>query len=157
MLGKYIFHALMRGAVLSNRIEVAIHEAGHSVIARVLGLKAGGATIRDGNASSYFEDDGSINNVIAIVAGRAATQVILGRADDFGCSIDDDQAMTLLLADGLRSPWYARYMRKYLLDDTRLLIRQHRRAVEAVARALLAKETLTASEIDQLMEASIPS
>jgi hypothetical protein len=58
--------------------------------------------------------------------------------------------MRLLLADGLRSPWRARYMRKYLLDDTRLLIRAHRGAVEAVAHALLERETLSGSEIDRI-------
>jgi hypothetical protein len=93
-------------------------------------------------------------SVQVALAGRAATEVLLGSADDYGCSSDDGHAMRLLLADGLRSPWRARYMRKYLLDDTRLLIRAHRRAVEAVANALLEHETLSGAEIDQLMERS---
>jgi ATP-dependent Zn protease len=136
-------------------LEIAIHEAGHSVIARVFGLKAGRATLCDfdGGARAYFSDGEGVLSVMAILGGRAATQVILGCADDHGCSFDDAKAMRLLLADGLRSSWRARYMFKELLDDTRLLIlgHRHRRAVEAVADALLAKETLSGAEIDQLM------
>ena len=37
------------------------------------------------------------------------------------------------------------------LADARALIAKHRRAVEAVADALLERETLSAAEIDQLM------
>jgi hypothetical protein len=44
-----------------------------------------------------------------------------------------------------------------MLADARELIRRHRVAVERVAHALLDRGTLTASEIDRLMEASIPS
>jgi hypothetical protein len=123
------------------------------VIARVLGLKTGRATICDfdGVARSYFEDDGSIDNVLAVLAGRAAAEVILGRADDCGCSVDDDQALALLMAPGFREPWYAKRVRQQCLDQARDLIRKHRRAVEAVANALLERETLTAGEIDRLM------
>jgi hypothetical protein len=134
-------------------LEVAIHEAGHSVIARVVGLKAGPATIRDGNAGSYFKDDGSIDNVLAVLAGRAATLEILGRADDYGCSIDDAQAMTLLTTSRFieREPWYAKRVRQQCLDQARALIRKHRAAVEAVADALLQRETLSGAEIDRMM------
>jgi hypothetical protein len=135
----------------AHRIEVAVHEAGHSVISRVVRLPSGYTTIRDGNPRSWCLDDGDLRSILTCLAGRAATQVILGCADDHGCSIDDAKALRLLLADGLRSPWRARYMRNYLLDDSRLLIRQHRRAVEAVADALLERGTLSGAEIDQMM------
>jgi ATP-dependent Zn protease len=132
-------------------LEVAFHEAGHSVIARVLGLRSGRATLcdHDGVARAYFADDGSVDNVLAVLAGRAATEVILGYASDYGCSIDDDQALALLKAHG-REPWYAKIVQRQCLDDARALIRRHRGAVERVADALLAKETLTAREIDAL-------
>jgi ATP-dependent Zn protease len=135
------------------RLEIAVHEAGHSVVARPLGVRSGRATMcdHDGVARAYFSDREGVMSVMAILAGRAATQVILGCADDHGCSIDAAKALRLLLADGFRSSWYARYVRNYLLDDTRLLIREHRSAVEAVANALLERETLTAGEIDRLM------
>ena len=146
----------MAFARLGRRIltEVAVHEAGHSVIARVLGLPAGTATLcdHDGVARSYFRDDGSIANVLAVLAGRAASMELLGRACDYGCSIDDAFALRLLEAQG-REPWYAKIVRRQVLADTRALIRRHRAAVERVARALLERETLTAAEIDKLMTA----
>jgi ATP-dependent Zn protease len=135
-------------------LEIALHESGHSVIARALGLKCGRATMcdHDGVARAYFKTSGhGINGVIALLAGRAATEVILGFASDHGCSVDDAEAMELLIADGIRVPWYARRVRQQCLDQARELIRQHRPAVEAVANALLERETLSGAEIDQLM------
>jgi hypothetical protein len=67
--------------------------------------------------------------------------------------LDDAKAMTLLTTNRFaeREPWYAKRVRQQCLDQARGLIRKHRAAVEAVANALLAKETLTAGEIDQMM------
>jgi hypothetical protein len=89
--------------------------------------------------------------VLAVLAGRAATEVILGHASDHGCSTHDDHAMRLLMADGFREPWYAKIVRGKCLAQARDLIRRHRGAVEAVANALLEPETLSGAEIDQLM------
>jgi ATP-dependent Zn protease len=136
------------------RLEVALHESGHSVVARALGVRSGRATLcdHDGVARSYFSDDEGIASVMAILAGRAATLEILGRADDEGCSLDDAQALRLIEADGFRERFFAFDVRpQALLAHARELVRQHRRAVEAVANALLAKETLSAAEINQLM------
>jgi ATP-dependent Zn protease len=91
-------------------------------------------------------DDGSNASIITVLAGRAATEVILGRADSFGCAGDDALAKRMLAAKG-----YVGFGMATKLYDARLLIRAHRRCVEAVANALLAKETLSAAEIDQLM------
>jgi ATP-dependent Zn protease len=128
-------------------LEVAVHEAGHSVIARVVGLRSGRATLsdHDGVARAYFADDGSLNNVVAVLAGRAATEVILGRASDYDCSIDDDIAKRMLAAKG-----FVGFGMRTKLYDARALIRQHRAAVERVARALLVRGTLSGDEIDAL-------
>jgi hypothetical protein len=60
-----------------------VHEAGHSVLARVLGLRAGRATIRDsdGRAKSYFSPGDSIDGVLAALAGRAATEELPTNSD----------------------------------------------------------------------------
>jgi hypothetical protein len=139
-------NAKMRRRLL---LEVAIHESGHSVIARVLGLKADRATLCDfdGVARSYFED-----NVIAVLAGRAASLELLGYASDYGCSCDDATAMRLLTAEGCFTPLLKRelmYARK--LRQARKLIRAHWATVERVAQELLARETLSGEEIDRLM------
>jgi hypothetical protein len=127
-------------------LEVAVHEAGHSVIARVLGLKAGRATLRDfdGVARSYFAD-----HPVAVLAGRAATEVLLGYASDDGCSRDDAKARWLLTTENGHIERELRYART--LRQARKLIRAHRGAVERVAQELLDRVTLSASEIDRLM------
>jgi hypothetical protein len=128
------------------RLEVAFHEAGHAVIARVLGLKAGRATLCDfdGVARSYFED-----NVIAVLAGRAATEELLGYASDDGCSVDDATAVRLLTAENRYM--YATALRQHRLVQAHKLIRAHAGAVERVARELLARVTLSGEEIDRLI------
>jgi ATP-dependent Zn protease len=138
------------------RLEVAYHEAGHSVLARVLGLRAGRATLRDrdGRAKSYFCPGDCIDGVLAVLGGRAASEELLGYADEFGCSTDDRAALELLMASGIieREPWYAKVVRRQLLAQARDLIRKHRGAVERVAHALLDRGTLSGWEIDQIIE-----
>jgi ATP-dependent Zn protease len=134
--------------------EIAYHEAGHSVIARALALPAGKATLRDhdGVARAYFNNDGSNGYILAVLAGRAATQVIIGYATASGCTFDDARAANLLMAGG-RDLASARIAFHQHLADAKGLIRFHRRAVERVARALLERETLSGREIDKLMTA----
>jgi ATP-dependent Zn protease len=136
------------------RLEVAYHEAGHAVLARVLGLRSGRATLRDhdGRARAYLNPGDSIDGVLAVLGGRAATEELLGYADDFGCSTDDRRALALLMAPGIieREPWYAKIVRRQLTAQARDLVRRHRGAIERVAHALLARGTLTGAEIDRL-------
>ena len=135
------------GAFLMDRLrlEVAIHEAGHAVLARALGLRSGRATLRDhdGGARAYFIPGDSIDGVLAVLGGRAASLELLGVADEFG----------LLMADKFvqREPWYARIVRRQLIAQARDLVRKHRDAVERVADALLDRGTLTGREIDRLV------
>jgi hypothetical protein len=125
------------------------------VLARVLGLKAGRATIRDrdGRARAWFNPGDSIDGVLAALAGRAATEELLGYADDYGCSGDDRRALDLLMAPGIieREPWYAKVARRQLLAQARGLVRKHRRAVEGVAHALLERGALSGWEIEQII------
>jgi hypothetical protein len=87
---------------------------------------------------------------IAVLAGRAATEELLGYASDEGCSVDDAQAIALLMAPGLveREPWYAQGRAPIVARPGRGLIRKHRAAVECVARELLDRGTLSGAEID---------
>jgi ATP-dependent Zn protease len=139
------------------RVEVALHEAGHAVISRVVGLVASKATIvARGNikGTACWKNDDGIKSVLACLAGRAATEVILGHATDEGCQGDDEQAMRLLtIGNGHieREDWYARKVRDDLLRECRKLVRQHRGAVEAVANAMLDRETLSGWEIDRII------
>jgi hypothetical protein len=65
-------------------LEVAVHEAGHCVIARVVGLPGGEATIRDGNAYAHWKTDGTVRHAIALLAGRAASDELIGRTTASG-------------------------------------------------------------------------
>jgi ATP-dependent Zn protease len=142
------------------RVEVALHEAGHAVIARVVGLAGSKATIAPrGNimGTAWWKNDDGVKSVLAILAGRAATEVILGHATDEGCEGDDETVMKLLTTDNghiLREEWYARKIRDDLLRECRKLIRQHRGAIEAVAHELLDRETLSGWEIDEIVARS---
>jgi hypothetical protein len=135
-------------------LEIAIHESGHAVISRVVGLVSGYATISDGNPRSYCRDDWGIRTVLTALAGRAAALELMGFASDEGCSADDRKALALIEADGFRERFFAFDVRREsLLADARALIRKHRSAVERVALALLERETLSGAEIDKLMTA----
>jgi ATP-dependent Zn protease len=131
------------------RLEVAYHESGHATVCRLVGLRGGGATIRDGDAHACWKGDGSIADVIACLAGRAASEVILGRSSRWGCSYDNDRAGYLLTAE--RDLREARIAYWQCLGHAKCLIRHHRAVVERVALALLERETLSGAEIDQLM------
>ena len=135
-------------------LEIALHEAGHAVIARVVGLKSGEAVITDRDGYAHWKADNSIRHVITLLAGRAASDVILGRTTESGYAGDNEKIMRLLEADGFRERFFAfDVSRDALLAHARALIRKHRDAVERVARALLERETLTARKIDKLMTA----
>jgi hypothetical protein len=136
-------------------LEVAVHESGHSVISRLVGLPSGKATIRDkdGSGRSYSKHDGGLKTVLVALGGRAATEILLGYASDPGCEVDDDTATRLVEANGFGwDKCFAFDVRQCLLADTHKLIRKHRGKVVLVALGLLAKGTLTAVEIDELME-----
>jgi hypothetical protein len=135
-------------------LEVAVHESGHSVISRVVGLPSGKATLRDsdGNGRSYSKNDDGLKSVLVALAGRAATEVILGFASDPGCAVDDGKSVELLEANGFRDSFYAFDVKMALLADVHALIRRHRGAVALVALGLLTKGTLTGEEIDRLLE-----
>jgi ATP-dependent Zn protease len=139
-----------------RRIEIALHEAGHAVISRVVGLIGGRATVvPHGTAGgrAWYRDDDGVKLILAALAGRAATEVILGRADEFGCSTDDAEVWRLLTTSPYieREGWYAKQIRRELLCECRRLCRQHRAAIEAVAHELLAREMLSGWQIDQIV------
>jgi hypothetical protein len=100
-------------------LEVAVHEAGHSVIARMVGIRVDRATLRDadGDGRTYLEDDGGLKSVLAALAGRAATEVLLGHATDAGCETDDDTALARLQANGFHDRGFAFDVKMALLAD----------------------------------------
>ena len=154
---------------LSN---IAVHDAGHAVIARVLGIDIYGVSIVEsddllGNVDvpplwHWERGDGPKRPIaearcMMCFAGREAERVIFGQVDDQlldGADRDDAwEAMTwgglargaVFVGDDAYGRAEARYRRR--AND---LVRTHLVAIVRVAMALMERSTLTASEIDAL-------
>ncbi|WP_338833572.1 hypothetical protein [Bradyrhizobium septentrionale] len=157
----------------------ATHEAGHAVIARVLTLACGGATIvpdyDDGSAGHSITEDpsecvyewekrGKVRDnpdavlyarIIAFMAGAEAEQVLLG-ATQGGDGDDRDQIELMaaeLVAIQLGASWSR--IEPRLRAMTRMLVRRHRARIEWVAAAMLERRTLSREELDHLVGRSV--
>jgi hypothetical protein len=83
---------------------IALHEAGHAVISRVLQLPSGAATI-DGDPCAYLRDDHGLASLLTAMAGSAAERELTGVAG--GTNGDRPKVMRLLDAQSglsIRSP-----------------------------------------------------
>ena len=147
----------------------AYHEAGHAVIGRVLGLVCGDATIvpdfeemvagvaiiRDQFiADDAWEMRGKFRcpvsamrgRIMTVMAGAEAERVAFGRSG--GGDRHDQLQIALMAEDQNISFAYSNRLR----PKVRALLRRHWRKIEQVAQALLRARTLTAVEIDALIE-----
>jgi hypothetical protein len=152
----------------------AYHEAGHAVIARVLTMSAGRATIRPnyrdreaGHAilhdvyltMSEWEKRGKVREpdaawhgrIIAVMAGAQTEAVLLGRKS---LGDDDDRYWIERMAEELRysPPWQRLEPRPRAM--TRTLVRRHRALIERTARALL-KNTSLGAKLGKLIGRSV--
>lgn len=158
-----------------SKTSTAYHEAGHAVIARVLTLHAGHATIKpdyekgaaglaithDPSSTLYqWEKRGKVRfnedvvwlaRVMTCMAGAEAEKVLLGRT---ATGDSDDRHEILLMWEELRHLPWERYEPR-LRAMTRMLVRRHRARIERVANALLAETTLSAERLDELVGRSI--
>ena len=145
---------------------IAIHEAGHAVIGRVLGIECGGATIEQDTDSAghgiiydphriwyaweqvgRYRDFSTVmrGRVMTFMAGREAEKECLGRA--YGGDGDDRRQIAFMLDDLYRPESAARW-EKRLRRHTRGLVRRHRNRIEQVAAVLLANGTVTKDQLD---------
>jgi hypothetical protein len=152
----------------------AIHEAGHAVLARVLTLAAGGATIKidfdsaghsvthDPYVALYeWEKRGKARGpeavwharIIAFMAGAEAECELLGSAQP---GDGDDRYQIELMAEQLCSDeksWER--LERRLRAMTQMLVRRHRTRIDCVANALIVKKTLDGEELDRLVGRSV--
>jgi ATP-dependent Zn protease len=159
---------------MSDLQATAIHEAGHAVIGRVLGLTCGGASIVadesegelghgiiadpwrtawDWDQRGRYRDSSLAfrGRIYAYMAGAEAERELLGRRA-IGDGDDRDQ-IALMLESGepgiAADQWVKREPRMRAV--TRGLIRRHRAKIERLAAELQRHQTMTGEEIDAVL------
>jgi ATP-dependent Zn protease len=141
----------------------AVHEAGHAVVARVLGLQCGKVTIaanyrtRDAGygviadpwaAVARWDERGKYRpaeaalraRVIAYMAGREAEEELLGHCPG---GDGDDQYQIALMLDTLGQTELEPRLRTF----ARAIVRRHRSKIEALARALMERRTMSDKQV----------
>jgi ATP-dependent Zn protease len=156
----------------------AIHEAGHAVIGRVLGMLCGNTTIEpddDSGGHGIIHDPDDIDDawkrqgryrnfstvyvgrIMSFMAGAEAEVEILGKCQG-GDGDDRHQIARMMMSRWLHIPGYeedgdgsAERFEARLRTKTSGLVRRHRDKIERVAAALLARRTLTAEQVEAAM------
>jgi ATP-dependent Zn protease len=151
--------------------QTAIHEAGHAVIHRVVGMVCGEATIvpdykkmtagfaiaedpwvvysaweRRGKLRGWHYESILRGRIMGYMAGREAEIIAFG--SDAGGDDDDVRQIDLMAEDAEISIAYLERLRLKVGP----LLRRHWRKVECVANALISHKTLSAAEIDALID-----
>ena len=156
--------------------QTAYHEAGHAVIGRVLTLHCGGATIRPnfteaeaGHAITRdpyaclheWEKRGHVRDsrdavyharIMTYMAGAEAEMILLGSS---GVGDGDDRYQIALMADELHRDTDWDRLEPRLRAMTRMLVRRHKARIERVAKALLARTTVSANALDKMVGRSV--
>lgn len=145
---------------------IALHEAGHTVIARALGMAVAGVEVSRkrggyGNTRSTFPDppadetpDAALQRSARAMAVHLAGDVAGGRVQAAvggyrGDHVDRQRALDIAIhrvgeADAARFVEEADAW-------TRTLVATHRSAIEAVARELVKRRRLSGADVDRIM------
>jgi hypothetical protein len=159
---------------MSDLWRSAIHEAGHAVIGRRLGLTCNMATIVSSADEGYagyatcadplliaghwenrerYREISLVfrGRILMMMAGAESEHVILGGCD--GCDDTDREQIDLMASDDHcifdAEQWARREPRMRAM--ARMLVRRHRGSIERVAGALFDRKTLSGDEIDALI------
>jgi hypothetical protein len=125
---------------------IALHEAGHAVVARALALHCGGASVADDHGRTTYQDttDNSIAVLVATMSGAAAEHVLIG---NIGNGIAGDQERVRVLTD-------ARGMSQDAIDRlwrvACLLVKVHETDIRVLAVELVRRRQLSGEQIDAL-------
>jgi ATP-dependent Zn protease len=156
----------------------AYHEAGHAVIARVLTLPSGHATVSpdfdEGSAGHSITPDpydciyewekrGKVRHseaawharIIAFMAGVEAEKELLAVPDHSEFGDESDRIQIDRMASGLDRDADWKKVEPRLRAMTRLLVRRHKALIERTAEALLKAETISAEALDKIIGRSV--
>jgi hypothetical protein len=133
---------------MADRVwETAVHEAGHAIAGRILGLRCGGASvIEPGAHARVYVDDGAASVCVGM-AGAVAETIMFGSFDAAACGID-------------RGRWTRRLHRlgyseggggAALWRHTVALLKPHRSAIVRLATELACVGMLDGDEIDDIV------
>jgi hypothetical protein len=125
-----------------RRWRIAIHEAGHCVAARLMGLPVVAASVAPDDAYAAFPDDLGAPSMVALMAGAVAEGLVLGDYDGHGVS-DDCARWTLLMDEAGDDDALWAFVADLLLPHEASIIR--------LAAALMDAQTLDQGEIDALL------
>ncbi len=159
-------------ALYDQAYSTALHEAGHAVVARELGLVCGDVSIEPSEdelgyavvvdpVRNWERGDGPRRplmerHVMSLFAGGEA-EILIANTNVTGDGPDCTKATNCIAAVGVRGAEYVmddvweRYERKLRLKSMEL-VRRHRRKIEFVAQALRANRTLSGADVDAILE-----
>ena len=130
---------------MADRWRVAVHEAGHCVAARLMGLPYFGASIVEPDPHAMFARDCGAESIVALMAGAISEALVLGDYDDVGVEVDWKRASARLerlgYFDGGDALW------RWTFD----LLREHEDVIVRLATELFHAGWLDGDEIDALM------
>lgn len=165
---------------------IAVHEAGHLVVAHALGLPKPQRAVLQ-NTGGFVDvptpllesRQSAFDRITALMAGRAAEQVVLGEAlNGAGLGENSDLAMATRLAAQARYQWgledrlvfsaasftdvdpaCLEIMERTLQEADRqahMILGKNRSAVTRTAKVLLEKRELSGEEIDRVLSGDLP-
>jgi hypothetical protein len=124
---------------------IAVHEAGHCVAGRLLGLPCGGASVELDFPHAMFARDCGSHSVCALMAGAIAETLVFGDYDRIGVEVDWKRASARMeelgVDDGGEALWA--YTTELLAPHVGLIVR--------VSTALMDAQWLDGGEIDALL------
>lgn len=117
---------------------MAYHEAGHAVLATVLGISVESVSME--GRTTYKEDGNVLDRILVTMAGAFAAK----RFDKYAFTAWDD----IELANKLLPP--GQNLEK-LQRKSRRLVNQNKKAITIVAKRLILKRTLTGEEVQTIV------